>query len=159
MYVLLRPWDYKYGFNYICLEEDKPKSRRNLKEANGKGKNHNTTAIALPLKARPVGIVNKRGNIQILDTLQSFTDAGETFLWASTLYDAPAHSNGLSHRSTSRITWALSELQGSIKAYTYKHPNHPNAAIHWRDTAFKATSTALPLSSVVATASQSSSRS
>ncbi|GFS86103.1 hypothetical protein TNCV_1583491 [Trichonephila clavipes] len=54
---------------------------------------------------------------------KSFTDARETLLWASTLYDALSHSNGLSPRSTSRLTRILSDLQRNIKAHTYKHPN------------------------------------
>ncbi|GFW69886.1 hypothetical protein TNCV_1403391 [Trichonephila clavipes] len=46
-----------------------------------------------------------------------------TFLQVSTLYDAPEHSNGLSHQSTPTFTWILSDLQRPIKAHTYEQAN------------------------------------
>ncbi|GFX82522.1 hypothetical protein TNCV_2166701 [Trichonephila clavipes] len=47
------------------------------------------------------------------------TGARGTLLQDSTLYEATAHSNGLSLQSISRF----SDLQGLIKALTYEHSN------------------------------------
>ncbi|GFW51963.1 hypothetical protein TNCV_1188941 [Trichonephila clavipes] len=68
----------------------------------------------------------KKGNPETLDTLRSFTDARETLLQASTLYDTPAHCNGLS--ISDRLPDSLGPSQ------TYSDPS-------------RITSTSIPISS------------
>ncbi|GFU46867.1 hypothetical protein TNCV_640201 [Trichonephila clavipes] len=70
-----------------------------------------------------------------IDPPQNFTDTKETLLHAPTLYDAPAHSNVLSLRSTYRFTWTLLDLQRLIKAHPYELPNvvltQPFTRVNW----------------------------